>query len=97
MSKLITALKQAVRYARGDKTAGKATVVTVPVESDLEKAQRGAGRWVPDMLMPPIANISGRVYRTRDGKMGVYYPNAVPFAITSTIEAWFYPETKAAE
>lgn len=42
MSRIIKGLKQAVRYARGDKTAGKPTLVVVPLPDNAVTRLAGA-------------------------------------------------------
>ncbi len=88
MSKIIKALKQAVRYARGDKSAGRLTVVELPRETALQKAKRGAGRWVRSSDMNQMTNVYGRVVRLKGGALSIYHPDTQNWPI----EAWFFPD-----
>jgi hypothetical protein len=89
MSRIIKSLKQAVRYARGDKTAGKSTFFSIPRgRTALEMAKAGAGTWVKKSDMHPATNIADRVYRKRDGTYGIFYS----FDGTQLdVDAWFFP------
>lgn len=96
MSRIISGLKQAIRYARGDKTAGKKTTVMVPGvgvafishATLMEMAQAGHGTWVNNEDMHPAQNVYNRVYRLRDGSMHIFYGFD---GRVKDIEAWFFP------
>lgn len=93
MSRIIKSLKQAVRYARGDKSAAKSYTVSVPniaflsYETLMEMARAGQGEWVKNEDMQPWANVANRVYRTEDGIIGI----RTGFAPPVKVKAWFYP------
>jgi hypothetical protein len=90
MSRIIKSLKQAVRYARGDKTAGRLTRVSIPRgQTALEMAKAGAGTWVKNSDMHPTTNVADRVYRKHDGTYGVFYSH--DGVRLDFVDAWFFP------
>lgn len=92
MSRIIESLKQAVRYAKGDKHAGHSTVIQVRADDALlEKARRGEGMWIPNRDMHPTTNICDRVYRKHDGTFGIFrnFDGSVQL---SFVDAWFFTE-----
>lgn len=91
MSRIINSLKQAVRYARGDKSVGRSTVVSIPRgQTALGMAQAGAGVWVKNADMHPMTNVADRVYRKHDGTYGIFY-NHDGIRMDS-VDAWFFPK-----
>jgi hypothetical protein len=90
MSRIIESLKQSVRYARGDKSAARSTIIRIPRgETALEMARAGAGTWVKNNDMHPTTNIADRVYRKHDGTLGVFY--AYDGIRLDFVDAWFFP------
>ena len=90
MSRIIESLKQAVRYARGDKRAARPTVVSIPRgQTALEMAKADAGTWVKNSDMHPGTNIADRVYRKHDGTLGIFYSH--DGIRLDFVDAWFFP------
>lgn len=66
---------------------GFATPKRLMANTALEMAKAGQGAWVKSEDMHPACNVANRVYRTNDGRVGVYGP----FGCVETVDAWFFP------